>query len=325
MPKKFYAFFALLITGMFFVHTVNAGTLTCTARTTACSGGEVDIFEMSSTTNAHAGTPTSTYTNLVCCGGVTGIATDCTGTFATVLKLSGVTNAHVQQTGSYTQNVCIQVPAGGSVSVGYASDCTTPVAYDTTLGLASMASTSNAHVGINTAYVTKICATAAGAAAQTLTFSISDASIGFGTLNSSGARYATGNTLGSPLDSTDAHTLSASTNASGGYVIAINGATLTAGSYTITAIGATATSTSPGTEQFGMHLIVNSGTGGSATAPYASTNWALDTAAFPDQVASGSGDSTEDVFGARYIANVAGSTEAGSYSTALTYVATATF
>lgn len=320
-----YFILPVLFLGIFFARTVYAGTLACAVRTLACSGGEVDIFEMQSITNAHAGTPTSTYTNLVCCGGVTGIATDCTGTFATVLKLSGGTNAHVQQTGSYEHNVCIQVPSGGSVSVGYASDCTTPVAYDTTLGLASMSSTSNAHVGNNTAYVTKICASAAGAAAQSLTFSISDSTIGFGTLNNSVARYATGDTLGAATDVADAHTLSATTNASGGYVITINGTTLTSGANTVTAIGATAVASNPTTEQFGTRLIVNSGTGGSVSAPYNTANWALETTAFPDQVASGSGDSTEDVFGVRYIANIAGATEAGSYSAALTYVATATF
>lgn len=301
---------------------VYAGTLSCTVATT-CASGTV-IWRMSGTSNAHAELPSQTlYTQLVCCSGVTGLGTSCTGTFATALKLSGTTNAHSEQNSqtNYTNSACISVPSGGSVSIGYqATDCAT---FDTTLG--SMSGTTNAHVGNGTAYTTKICGTAAGAAAQSLTFSISDNSIGFGTLNASVPRYATGDTLGSGTDTADAHTLSASTNASGGYVITINGATLTAGSFTINAIGATAAASSPGTEQFGARLVVNSGTGGSVSAPYNTANWALDTAAFPDQVASGSGDSTEDVFGVRYIANIAGSTETGSYSATLTYVATATF
>jgi hypothetical protein len=103
---------------------------------------------------------------------VTGFGTDCSGTYATVLKLSGITNAHAEQNTqtSYANSACISVPSGGSVSVGYQStDCT---GFDTTLG--SMTAVTNAHVGDDTAYTTKICATAAGAAG-TLTTDIVDA------------------------------------------------------------------------------------------------------------------------------------------------------
>lgn len=324
-------YFVLLVPflGMFLARPVYAA-LSCSVTTSvACTGGTNKvILRMSGATNAHAELPGQADAdydaNVVCCNGITGLDTLCSGTFATVLKLSAVTNAHAQQSGSYAQSACMSVPSGGTVSVGYqATNCTTPILYDTTL--ASMKATDNSHVGNTTAYTEyKICGTAAGAASQSLTFNISDPTIGFGALNSS-ARYATGDTLGSASDTADAHTLSASTNASSGYVITLNGATLASGGNTITAIGASAVASSPGAEQFGARLIVNSGTGGSATAPYASANWALDTAAFPDQVASGAGDSTEDVFGVRYIANIAGSTEAGSYTGTLTYVATATF
>ena len=166
-----------------------------------------------------------------------------------------------------------------------------------------------------------------GGVAQTLSFSISDNTIGFGALSPSAARYATGDTNGSSSDTADAHTLSASTNAGSGYVITVNGATLTHTgnpSYTVTAIGSSATASSAGTEQFGMRLAVNSGSG-SATSPYASANWALDTAAFPDQVASGTGDDVTTVYGVRYIGNITTATEAGNYSATLTYTITATF
>ena len=283
------------------------------------------ILRMSGATNAHAELPgqvTAAYdSNVVCCNGITGLDNLCSGTFATALKLSAVTNAHTQQSGTYAQSACISVPSGGSVSVGYqATNCT---GFDTTL--ASMKATDNSHVGNTTAYTEyKICGTAAGGASQSLTFVISDTTIGFGALNTSVARFANGATTGDTVE-VDAHTLSATTNASGGYVITITGNTLTSGGNTVTAIGATAVASNPTTEQFGTRLILNSGTGGSASAPYASANWALDTAAFPDQVASGSGDSTEDIFGVRYIANIRGATEAGSYSATLTYTVTATF
>lgn len=155
---------------LMYVHLVNAGTLSCTVRASACSGGEIEIFEMQNTTNAHAGLSAASYNNLVCCSGVTGLGTLCSGTFATALKLSSTTNAHAEQNSqsNYVNNACLSVPSGGSVSVAYqSSNCT---GYDTTLG--SMTGTTNAHVGDGTAYTTKVCATAAGGAAS-LTFVVS--------------------------------------------------------------------------------------------------------------------------------------------------------
>jgi hypothetical protein len=71
--------------------------------------------------------------------------------------------------------------------------------------------------------------------AQTLTFSISDNSIGFGTLSSSAARFATGDEAGTGSEA-EAHTLAAP-NAASGYTTTLKGATLTSGAATITAIG----------------------------------------------------------------------------------------
>lgn len=319
----------ILFSGAFFLRTVYAGTLSCSVTTTAGCTGTV-ILRMSGASNAHAELPgqaNANYdSNVVCCNGVTGLGNACTGTFATALKLSGVTNAHVEQNSqvNYANNACISVPSGGTVSVGYqVVDCLSPLLFDTTLGSLSGLGATNLHVGNGSAYTTKICATASGGT-QSLTFSISDNTIGFGTLVSSGARYATGDTNGAASDTADAHTISVSTNASGGYIMTLNGSTLTSGANTVTAIGGTAAVSNAGTEQFGARLIVNSGTG-SASTPYASANWAFDTAAFPDQVASGVGDGATTVFGVRYIGNISANTENGSYNSTLTYTATATF
>jgi hypothetical protein len=157
-----------------------------------------------------------------------------------------------------------------------------------------------------------------------LTFSISGNSAGFGTLSSAAARYASSTASGDASDLADAHTMTASTTATGGYTITVNGTTLTSGANTI-ATSSTAAASSPGTEQFGLRLVVNSGNG-SAASPYSTANqFAFDSINFPDQVASGSGDSVTTVFGVRYIGNIAANTEAGSYGTTLTYIATATF
>lgn len=168
-------FIALLVTGIFFAGTAFAGTLSCVVQSSACGGSyPVEIFEMQNTTNSHAGLPAASYTNLVCCGGVTGLGNDCAaGTKAVALKLSGATNAHTRQNqlADYAgaNNACISVPSGGTVSVGYqATNC---AGFDTTL--ASMKATTNSHIGNTTAYTEyKICASAA---AGTLSVDIVDA------------------------------------------------------------------------------------------------------------------------------------------------------
>ncbi len=304
-------------------HSAWGGTLTCSVSAT-CTGPSVVVFRLYSTSNSHAELPSqSNYTNLVCCSGVTGLGNACSGTFATVLKLSAVTNAHVEQNSqsNYANSACLSV-SSGSVSVGYqASNCT---GFDTTV--ASMSAVTNAHAGDGTAYSTKVCATAS-AAAQSLTFSTSANSIGFGALDPSAARYAT--TGSGSSSEVEAHTLTASTNAASGYVITVQGATLTNtsnGAYTIAAIGGTSTASAPGTAQFGLRINVSSGTG-TVTSPYAATSqfaYAA-TAATSSQVASGAGDGSSTVFSLRYLANISSTTVAGSYSANLTYVATGTF
>lgn len=318
-----------LVVVFFGVSKAVAGTLSCTVAT-SCPSGTI-IYRMSSTTNAHAELASqSNYPQMVCCSGVSGLSNSCSGTYEAVLKLSGTTNAHVEQNSlsNYANSACLSTPSGGTVSVGYqAVTCATPVLYDTTLGsLSSLVDTSNVHVGDSSAYTMKVCASATGVS-QSLTFSLSDNTIGFGSLGAGGARYATGDTNGSGTDSADAHTISAATNASSGYTITLNGSTLTCGACggaTVTAIGATAAASDPGNEQFGMRAVVNSGTG-AVSNPYNSADWALDTGTFPDVVASGAGDGSTTQYGLRYIGNISANTETGSYSSVLTYTVTATF
>jgi len=132
------------------------GTLSCSV-TTDCSSGTV-IFRMKNTTNSHAGTPTgSSYPNLVCCSGVTGLGNDCNAANkSVVLRLSGANNAHVRQNtlGDYAgaNNACISAPAGDTISVAYRSGSC--AGDEATFG--SMSGATNAHVG--TTYTTKICA-----------------------------------------------------------------------------------------------------------------------------------------------------------------------
>ncbi len=163
---------------------------------------------------------------------------------------------------------------------------------------------------------------------QTLTFTISDNSIGFGTLSTSAARYATGDTNGTGSD-TVAHTLGVATNGASGYTITVQGATLTSGLNTITANGSTPAASTTGSEQFGIYATVSGGTGASIDATYsdnATPAFGYDAnASTAATFATGSSATGTSTYSLHYIANIAPTTEAGSYTAALTYVATANF
>lgn len=158
---------------------------------------------------------------------------------------------------------------------------------------------------------------------QSLTFTISDNSIGFGTLSATAVTYATGDANGTTT-SAIAHTLVAGTNAGSGYGVTVSGATLTNASFTIDAVGSVNTAAASGTEQFGLRLTASGGSG-TVTAPYAASGFAYNATSSAVQVASASGSSANTTYSAYYIANISSNTEAGSYSTNLTYTATATF
>lgn len=118
--------------------------------------GEVAVFRMSSTANAHAGTPGgSTYGNVVCCGGVAGLGTNCSGVYDTVLTLSATDNAHVASDASYPTAVCLSAGAGQAVGCGYYPGCGHPYAC-----LATISGSTNAHVADCDGagdYATKVC------------------------------------------------------------------------------------------------------------------------------------------------------------------------
>lgn len=155
-----------------------------------------------------------------------------------------------------------------------------------------------------------------------ITFSISDNTIEFGTLTASDDTFAD-DSGGNPTE-VEAHQLAAGTNATSGYVMYVSGATLTSGANTINAIGGTNTASSPGSEQFGVRYTASGGSG-SVLAPYAASGFAYNGVSSPDDIASASGATATTTYSARYLANIASNTEAGAYSTTFTYTATATY
>jgi len=156
-----------------------------------------------------------------------------------------------------------------------------------------------------------------------IVFALTDSTIGFGPLSASGARWATGDTLGNG-SATSAHDITASTNATSGYIVYVLGATLTSGGDTIDAIGGSATASSPGTEQFGIKVSASGGSG-AAVAPYASADYAYNATSTQDDIATSSVPSLTTTYSITYIANISAITQPGNYSTTLTYTATGLF
>jgi len=138
--------------------------------------------------------------------------------------------------------------------------------------------------------------------------------------------------------------MAASTNAANGYVITVNGPTLTAGSNTVTAMSSSGSSTA-GISQFGMNLKQNTtpAVGTEVTPTSNSTNYRgeavpssgydvantfryVSGASVADS-AQGAGAAPTDIqiYTAAYIVNVNGAQAVGTYTTTLTYICTPTY
>ncbi len=166
--------------------------------------------------------------------------------------------------------------------------------------------------------------------AAALTFTIDDTAVGFGSLSSSTGRWATADATGTNASGTTptaANVLTIATNAASGWTLTYNGATLTSGLNTITD-AATIDEDSdgtPGTEQFGISASTN---GDSTIA----SGYLRDSAADFDFVpsttttlASEAAPTATESISISYLANISGATEAGSYTTTITYIATGNF
>jgi hypothetical protein len=139
--------------------------------------------------------------------------------------------------------------------------------------------------------------------------------------------------------------MAASTNAGSGYVITVNGTTMTSGGNTIASMSS-ADISRVGTSQFGMNLMANTVASstplvGTALTPASNgttlkgeplTGYnTIDTFKFAtgnsvaDSASSGAGPTNAQIYTSSYLVNVSGSQTAGTYSTTLTYICTATF
>lgn len=130
-----------------------------------------------------------------------------------------------------------------------------------------------------------------------------------------------------------ANTLAVNTNATSGYTLTYNGATLASGANTINAM-ATKAASSTGTEQFGLNLKDNatpntgaepSGGSGAPASDYNTADQFRYIANATTTLASASGATTATTYTVSYIVNVGQTTESGAYSTTITYIATGNF
>jgi len=140
-------------------------------------------------------------------------------------------------------------------------------------------------------------------------------------------------TLSSSAATTGTSKMIAGTNASTGYTVQYTGATLT-GPSTIAATGTTGATSSTGTAQFGINAVSNSSpsvgsnpSGGSGTAStnYATGNTFSYVASTLTQIVHATAATDDTLYTVSYLANIPASQAAGSYSTTITYICTATF
>jgi hypothetical protein len=98
--------------------SVQGQVLTCNVRNPSCLPGETDVFHTSDLTNAHAELNNqSTYSYKICCGGVPGLGTDCSGgsgNFVTVVRLDEQTDATAERGdySNYGYQACLSVSSG---------------------------------------------------------------------------------------------------------------------------------------------------------------------------------------------------------------------
>ncbi len=162
---------------------------------------------------------------------------------------------------------------------------------------------------------------------QIISFSISDNSIGFSTINSASPRYATGDASGSGSD-TSAHTLQIQTNASLGYSIAYSGTTFSGPEVITEATITNDADGTPGSKQFAVAFSTDGGA--TITSSYdhdptpSNRNWKFTTSG-TDLIATESAPTALQTIQAYYLANISTLTSAGNYTGVITYTATANF
>lgn len=313
------------------------------------------LFNFTVPTSASVGSIKFTYCTTA--SGACTIPTDLVTTSATMLNETGATGFTINNATAgapYLTRTAAGITGPQAVSYRLGS-ITNPSAINTAffVRISTHASTDGTGAAIDTGTVTASTARAielTGTMPESLIF-CTGATIGVNgggipdcSTASSGA--VAFNQLFSPSDTATASSqMAASTNATNGYSITVDGTTLTSGSNTIPAMGAAATPTR-GVSQFGLNLKLNTTATstvaiGAEVAPVsngtdlrgqASTGYnTVDQFKFVSGQAVAASDfntpgpTNAQIYTTSYIVNIAGSQIAGTYATTLTYICTPTF
>ncbi len=259
--------------------------------------------------------------------GTWGIAT--TGTPKRIVTLTAPTNA---TTGEVSAGTCVQLIIGSGATAGGAGATvvTNPSAGNYDVDITSELGTTDDSGSGSISIIADEQVAVSATVDPTITFTVDDNTIGFGALSTATGRWATGDTLGGNASAatlpTAAHTMTLATNALTGYAITYNGATLTSGSKTIDVASITSDSDgTPNSEQFAL----SASTSGDATiaSGYArgtNSTWNFVASTTTTLVSESVATATETI-SLSYLANIAATTEAGAYSTTVTYIASGVF
>ncbi len=231
---------------------------------------------------------------------------------------SGTNNVVLTLTAPSSSNT---VPAGNVVILTYNStNSVNPSAgsYAITLGGGASTAADSGSVTVPVLSNSQVSVTAT--VPQSLTFSLSSNSVALGTLNAAAAV-------------TSSHTMTLGTNGNSGASVTVTGTTLTYGTSTIAACASGCTS-SAGTAQFGINLAANTspsvGAAPSGSAPIGIAGTGYGTAnnfrfVSGETIATAGSPINTTTYTVSYLANIAALTPAGTYTTSLTYNATANF
>jgi hypothetical protein len=239
----------------------------------------------------------------------TGVWTASTGTPAELRAANDGTNATNPTAGSTVRFQGVHNPTASNTTFFFQITTYSDTAYTNALDTGSVATSTAGLVTIN------------ANVDETLTFTLATATVALG----AGASMTTS------VASTGTSTMTASTNATGGYTITYNGTTL-AGPTTLTAMSG---ASSPGSKQFGLNLVANTGGRGGTNVSGSGTGvpWLTADYGTPDSFKFLSGDTVAhatiptlaNTYTVDYLANIDAATPAGAYTTNINYVATANF
>lgn len=235
-----------------------------------------------------------------------------------IITLTAPTNA---ASGEIAVNACVRVEIGTNAASG-TNQITNATAASYDLDIAGAFGDTGTIV--ITIVADDVVVTTATVVAS-LTFTVDDNTIFFGTLGTGAAKWATG-TAGGSGSSTSAHTMTVGTNSTAGYSVTYNGTTLTSGGDTIDVATWTGDADgTPGSEQFAIAVTV-SGDATIATAYQQASNNFSFVASTTTTLVSETVQTATETISAYYIANIAANTEAHTdYTSNITYIATGNF